>query len=198
MIISLGEKNMENKFFFVLATVVTLGITIFCVAWAAIFNFDPIHPKNMSPLFNLLWCAFAGLGLVVAQQGSFKTLPNMLLSASCGPFYGVFFFGLLDFCLKTGLSSLVSFFICALVVTYVLTILHVVVLRNTWFNFVAFTLGTYGIWFALKQPSDPTNYNWLYGTVFFLIGTAYATIFVPIAEFIMRKFTPSDAGLEVK
>jgi hypothetical protein len=186
---------MNNKFFFVLATVVTLGITLFCVVWAAIFNFDPIHPTNMSPLFNLLWCAFAGLGLVVAQQGSFKTLPHMLCSALCGPLYGVFFFGLLNICLRAGLSALVSFFVCALVVTYVLTILHIVVLKNTWLNLVAFTLGTYGIWFALKVPSDPTNYNWLYGTLFFLIGTAYGTIFVPITEFIMGTiFKPEPAA----
>jgi hypothetical protein len=186
--------NLNNKFFFILATVVTLGITLFCVVWAAIFNFNPIHPEKMSPLFSLLWCAFAGLGLVVAQQGSFKTLPNMLSSALCGPLYGVFFFGLLKYCLSAGLSPLISFFICALVVTYVLTILHIVVLKNTWFNLVAFTLGTYGIWFALKQPSDPTNYNWLYGTIFFLIGTAYGTIFVPITEFTMQKLERAGAG----
>jgi hypothetical protein len=183
---------MNNKFFFVLATVVTLGITLFCVVWAAIFHFDPIHPENMSPLFNLLWCAFAGLGLVVAQQGNVKTLPNMLCSALCGPLYGVFFFGLLGLCLGAGMSALVSFFVCALVVTYVLTILHIVVLKNTWFNFVAFTLGTYGIWFALKVPSDPTNYNWLYGTLFFLIGTAYGTIFEPITLLIMSSISKPE------
>lgn len=185
---------MNKKFLFVLATVVTLGITLFCVVWAAIFNFDPIHPENMSPLFNLLWYAFAGLGLVVASQGSFKTLPNMLLSACCGPLYGMFFFGLLSVCLGAGLSPLMSFFICALVVTYVLALLHVVVLEKTWFNSVAFTLGTYGIWFALKNSADPTNYNWLYGAIFFLIGTAYGTIFVPITMSIMGKISKPETN----
>jgi len=187
---------MNKKFLFILATTVTLGITLFCVVWAAIFNFNPINPGEMNPLFNLLWCAFAGLGLVVAQQGSFKTLPNMLLSACCGPFYGMFFFGLLNVCLGAGLSPLVSFFICALVVTYVLALLHVVVLEKTWFNYVAFTLGTYGIWFALKNQANPADLSWLYGAIFFLIGTAYGTIFGPIAGYIYGKTTKPDTASE--
>ncbi len=189
---------MSKKFLFVLATVVTVFITIFCVIWAAIFNFDPVHPENMSPLFNLLWCAFAGLGLVVAQQGSFKTLPNMLCSAAAGPLYGMFFFGLLGVLMSNGVSSLAAFGICAIIVTYVLALVHVVILEKTWFNTVAMTLGTYGIWFALKNPADSTNYNWLYGAIFFLIGTAYGTIFVPITIFIMNKISkPESENVEV-
>ncbi len=176
---------MDKKFLFVLATVVTFGIAIFCFLWAVIFGFDPLHPENMSRLFNLLWTAFAGLGLVVAYQGSFKELPHMFCSAAVGPFYGVFFFSLLGLCMNSGLSPLVSFTICAVVVTYVLTLLHVVLLEKTWFNKVAMTLGTYGIWFALKNPADPTDYNWLYGTLFFLAGVCYGTIFVPITVFVM-------------
>ncbi|MEN1761280.1 hypothetical protein [Anoxynatronum sibiricum] len=183
---------MSKKFLFVLATVVTVFISIFCIIWAAVFGFDPANPQNMSPLFNLLWCAFAGLGLVVAQQGSFKTLPNMLCSAAVGPLYGMIFFGLLGVLMSNGVSALVAFGICALAVTYLLALLHVVVLEKTYFNAVAMTLGTYGIWFALKDPGDPTNYNWLYGAVFFLIGTAYGTIFVPITVFVMSKISKPD------
>lgn len=120
---------MDKRFAFVLATIIMMGLTIFCLAWALIFNFDPINPQNMSPMFPLLWCAFAGLGLVVAAQGTFKTLPNMLFSACCGPFYGMFFYGLLNILMGMGLSAIVSFAICAIIVTYVLALLHVVVLR---------------------------------------------------------------------
>jgi len=172
---------MDKRFPFILATTIMVCLAIFCLAWALIFNFDPINPQNMSSMFPLLWCAFAGLGLVVAAQGSFKTLPNMLLSACCGPLYGMFFYGLLNILMGMGLSAIVSFAICAIIVTYVLALLHVVVLANTWFNATAFVLGTYGIWFALKNQADPSNYNWLYGTIFFLIGTAYATFIGPIA-----------------
>lgn len=185
---------MDRKFQFALATVVTLGITLFCVVWAAIFHFNPIDPEKMSPLFNLLWCAFAGLGLVVAQQGSFKTLPNMLFSAAAGPLYGMLFFGLLGVLLGAGLVPLAAFAVCALVVTYVLAVMHVVILDKTWFNNVAFTLGTYGIWFALKNTADPSNLNWLYGAIFFLIGTAYGTVFVPITVLVMKIFGRPGQG----
>jgi len=33
----------------------------------------------------------------------------------------------------------------------------------------------------------------LYGAIFFLIGTAYGTIFVPIAVFIMSKISKSES-----
>jgi hypothetical protein len=173
---------MPRKFFMVLAATITLALTLFCVVWAVLFNFDPINPSRMNPLFNLLWTAFAGLGLVVAQQGSFKTLPNMLLSAACGPVYGVIFFALLAFLLGMGVPTIVAFGICALLVTYLLALMHVVLLKDTVFNMVAFTLGTYGIWFALKDNANPANMNWLWGAVFFLIGTAYGTVIGPIAE----------------
>lgn len=183
---------MNKKFLFILATVVTTFIAIFCIVWAAIFNFNPMNPEVMNPMFNLLWCAFAGLGLVVAQRGSFKTLPNMLCSAAVGPLYGILFFGMLDFLMGNGFTPLMSFGICAVVVTYIITLLHVVVLEKTWFNTVAMTLGTYGIFFAVKNPADPTNYNWLYGAIFFMIGTTYATIFEPIAVAIMKKVSKSE------
>jgi hypothetical protein len=178
---------MPKKFFVILATVVTLGLTVFCVVWALIFRFNPINPSQMSPLFNLLWTAFAGLGLVVAQKGSFKTLPNMIGSAAFGPIYGFCFFALLNLLMGWGLSPIVSFGICALLVTYLLALVHVVFLKDTWFNAVAFTLGTYGIWFALKDNANPSNLNWLYGYFFFMIGTAYSTLFEPITVAIFKK-----------
>jgi hypothetical protein len=181
---------MSKKFFFVLATTITIGITLFCIVWAVIFRFNPIDSSKMHPLFSLLWCAFAGLGLVVAQRGSFKTLPNMLCSAACGPIYGIGFFSLLNLLLRWGLSPVVAFGICALILTYLLTIVHVVVLKDTWFNMGAFVLGTYGIWFALKD-GNPANINWLWGAIFFLIGTAYATMFEPIAVSIFQKIEKS-------
>lgn len=188
----------EKKFNFVLATTITIGITIFCVVWALIFNFNPINPEQQNPLFGLLWCAFSGLGLVVAQQGSFETLPHMLCSALCGPLYGVFFFGMLDWVMGFGASPIFAFFLCALVVTYVLALVHVVVLAGTWFSFTAFTLGTYGIWFALNTPNNPP-YFWLYGSIFFLIGTVYGTIFVPIALAIMKNISkPQDSSVKAK
>jgi len=178
---------MPLRFFFILATTVTVGITIFCVTWAIIFGFNPTDSSRMNPLFNLLWCAFAGLGLVVAQKGTLKTLPNMLLSGACGPGYGVCFFSLLSLLMGLGASAVVAFGICALLVTYLLTLVHIVVLKDTWFNMPAFTLGTYGLWFALKDPANPNNLNWLWGAVFFLIGTAYATLFEPVAAAIFKK-----------
>jgi len=182
---------MSRKFYFVLATTVTIGITLFCIVWAVLFNFNPIDASKMHPLFSLLWCAFAGLGLVVAQRGSFKTLPNMLCSAACGPFYGVCFFGLLNMLLGWGLGPIVSFGICALLITYLLTLVHVVVLKDTVFNMAAFALGTYGIWFALKENGNPSNINWLWGAIFFMIGTAYATMFEPVAVLIFQKIDKS-------
>lgn len=178
---------MPKKFLFILASTVTAGITVFCVAFALVFNFSPMDPSRMHPLFNLLWCAFAGLGLVVAQKGTFKTLPNMLSSAVCGPVYGVCFFGLLNLLMAQGVSSIMAFGICALLVTYLLALVHILVLKDTWFNMPAFTLGTYGIWFALKESGNPANMNWLWGAIFFLIGTAYATLFEPIAMAVFKK-----------
>ncbi|OHE65858.1 MAG: hypothetical protein A2Z99_19550 [Treponema sp. GWB1_62_6] len=177
----------------ILAATITLALTAFCVVWALIFNFNPIDPSRMNPLFNLLWTAFAGLGLVVAAQGTFKTLPNMLLSAACGPVYGVAFFGLLGFFLGMGIPTIVAFGLCALIVTYLLALVHVVFLKDTVFNMVAFTLGTYGIWFALKDNANPANMNWFYGAFFFLIGTAYGTIIGPIAVFIFKKTSTQEA-----
>lgn len=178
----------------ILAATITLALTLFCVVWAIIFNFNPIEPSKMNPLFGLLWTAFAGLGLVVAQQGTIKTLPNMLLSAACGPLYGVIFFGLLGLFLGMGLPTIVAFGLCALLVTYLLALLHVVLLKDTVFNMVAFTLGTYGIWFALKDNADPANLNWLYGAIFFLIGTAYGTIIGPIAEAVYKRSTAAESA----
>ncbi|MFA6505459.1 MAG: hypothetical protein WCT14_05135 [Treponemataceae bacterium] len=185
---------MPRKFFMILAATITLALTAFCVVWAIIFNFNPIDPSKMNPLFGLLWTAFAGLGLVVAQQGTFKTLPNMLLSAACGPVYGIIFFGLLGLFLGMGIPVIVAFGLCALIVTYLLALVHVVFLKDTVFNMVAFTLGTYGIWFALKDNANPANMNWLYGAIFFLIGTAYGTIIGPIAETVFKLTSKSESA----
>ncbi len=86
-----------------------------------------------------------------------------------------------------GMGPIVAFGICALLVTYLLTIVHVVVLKDTVFNMAAFVLGTYGIWFALKENGNPSNINWLWGAIFFMIGTAYATMFEPVAVSISQK-----------
>lgn len=184
---------MDKKFLYVLATVVTLGVTLFCFLWAVVFGFDPLHPQHMSPLFNLSWTAFAGLGLVIANQGSFKNLPNMLCSGAVGPLYGVSFFYLLAVCMKSGLGSLASFTICVMIITFVMCILHLIVLEKTWFNMLAMTLVSYCLWLALKNPADPGNYNWLYGTIFFLIGICYGTVFVPTTMFIL-KYLPTPGA----
>jgi hypothetical protein len=176
-----------KKFPFILSVVITLGLTVFCFLWALLFRFDPVHPQRMSPMFPMLWTAFWGFTIVAALQGTFKTIPSMICSACCGPFYGLCFFTLLGLCLGAGLGPALSFAITAVVVTFLLTVVHIVVLGGTWFGNIPILLGSYGIWFAFKNPADSSDLRWLYGTLFFMFGTVFATVFVPIALGVVKR-----------
>ena len=186
---------MDKKFLFTLGCMVTVSLMIICLVWIFVFNYDPIHPERMSPCFGLVWCIFWGASVVIACQGTWKTLPSGILTAACGPIYGFILYTVIGLMIMNGIHPKLAFMLGAFPVTFALCIIHMVILGNTPFNNVPALLGTYGIWFALKNPVDPSNKMWLWGALAFMFGLVYATSLVPLTLWVLGKLAkPSSVG----
>ncbi|MFZ7134550.1 MAG: DUF1097 domain-containing protein [Eubacteriales bacterium] len=131
---------------------------------------------------SVLWCVFVGLAVTFASGADVKQVPNYILSEVSGIIWGYIYFFIIGwFMSNSNMSAATIMFWVVLIVTIIVVCIHMILLKNTWFNQVPLVFSALACYFAVQGN------GFVYVGLSLILGTFIAVGTNPIVMLFTKK-----------
>lgn len=154
---------------------------IFCGVYAMLSMLFPV------PMNSYLWTSFIGIAITFGIGPNPKKTPNFLCGIVGGVIWGEIFFFSFGFVEKLGITGQLNMLIVVTVLTFAACIVHLIILANTWFDYLAVVFAGISCFFAVggKSPVLLILAMWF--------GVFLALSFGPVTQ-LLHKNQPDVSG----